>query len=612
MTATTEKKIKFKAHDNVSSVVSKITNKFPKLSKNIESTFRKMDRMSQSSKKLKQNLNKIGGGMKSIGAGMTVGLTAPIVAFGASAFNTSLQFDKSMNKVQALSRASAKEIGLLREQSKLLGSTTAFSATQAADAQAFFAQAGFKTNEIMSAVPATLSLAAASSTDLATSADILSNVMGGFNIQAAEAGRVADVLALSTAKGNINMEMIGESMKDAAPVAQKYGASIEEVASLTAKLGDAGIQGSKAGTTLKNMFLNLSTGAGQTKKIMKDLGVQVVDTSTGKLRNMTDILVDMNKAFEAKGLKDDKKLAVLDAVFGKRAIAGAGVLLDAVQKLDPVTGKTINTVAKLTKELENSNGAAKEMQDIQERGLPGAVNSFKSAWEGLQIAFMDSGIKDMIASILRGITNLFQWLSKLNPTVLKWAGVIAAVVAVMGPLVFAAGALISALPFIIAGIETLTVLFPILQIGMLPLLVIMAKFILIAGLVAGAAYLIYNAWGDFGNFFSGLFAEPLQTLKDMVDWASNLVGIGSIFGNSSDQTDANLKAQGFKFQGAPVGAEGDSTGSKELTKKSFEYQSRQQQASVDVKFSNMPKDTRVITEDRESILNVDTGPMGAY
>lgn len=612
MPATVEKKIRFKAFDNVSKTVDKINGKFAKMSAATEKSARKMDRLAMSTKTLKKGLKGVGGGMKSIGATMSVGLTAPIVAFGAAAFQTSVTFDKSMNKVQALSRASAKEIKMLREQAKLLGSTTAFSASQAADAQAFFAQAGFKTNEIMKAVPATLALAAASSTDLAISADILSNVMGGFNVKADQAGKFADILALTTAKGNVNMEMLGESMKDAAPVAQKYGASIEEVAALTAKLGDAGIQGSKAGTTLKNMFLNLSTGAAPIKKIFKDLGVNVVNKTTGKLRSMTDILVDMNKAFEAKGLSDSKKLAVLDKVFGKRAIAGAGVLLEQVRKLDPKTGKYTNTVAKLTKELEGSAGAAKEMQKIQEKGLPGAVNSFKSAWEGLQIAFMDSGIKDTLTSIIEGLTGMMQWMSKLNPTVLKWVGYIGAALAVIGPLVFLLGGLISALPFIIAGFEALAVLLPILSIGTLPLLLLMGKFILIAGLVAAAAYLIYDAWDDFGNFFSGLFAEPLQTLKDMVDWASNLVGIGSIFGNDSDDVDAKLKAQGFKIGGAPVGGpEGDPTGSRELTKKSFDYKTRQQQASVNVNFANLPKEARVVTEDRESILNVGTGAMGA-
>lgn len=607
MGATAEKRINFKAMDNISRTVDKINGKFASLSARASKTAKKLDRMAMSTKTLKKGLNKVGGGMKNIGAKMSIGLTAPIAAFGASAFKTSLTFQKSMNKVQALSRASTKEIKLLEEQALKLGSTTAFSASQAADAQAFFAQAGFKTNEIMKAVPATLSLAAASSTDLATSADILSNVMGGFNVKADQAGKFADILALTTAKGNVNMTMLGESMKDAAPVAQKFGASIEETAALTAKLGDAGIQGSKAGTTLKNMFLNLSAPTKQIKDIMGGLGVKTIDPVAGKMRNMTDILVDMDKAFKAKGLTDANKLAILNAVFGKRAIAGAGVLLDSVAKLDPVTGKYTNTVTKLTKELEKSKGAAKEMQDIQERGLPGAVNSFKSAWEGLQLTFMRTGAGDAIESLIRKVTSLIQWISSLNPVVLKWISVAAGVVAVLGPIIFMLGSLITALPFIISGFEALAVLFPMLSMGALPLILLLGKFILIAGLVAGAAYLIYDAWGSFGDFFSGLLSEPLQTLKDMVDWASKLVGFGSIFGSDSNATDAKLKAQGFKIGGD---GEGDATGSKELTKKSFDYKMRQQKASVDINFTKLPKESTVITDDRESILNVGTGMLG--
>ena len=397
---TVDKKIRFRAIDNVSAVTDKISNKFNKVTRAASKTYKKFDRLSQSSKKLRDNLNKAGKGLKNVGKSMTLGLTAPIAAFGAMAFKTSVQFDKSMNKVQALSRASAKEVAALRKQSKLLGSETAFSASQAAEAQAFFAQAGFKTNEILKATPATLALAAATSTDLAQSADILSNVMGGFNVKADQAGKFVDVLSAATARGNINMEMIGETMKDAAPVAQKFGASIEETAALTAKLGDAGIQGSKAGTTLKNMFLNLSAPTTRIKKIMGALGVKTVDPVTGKMRKMTDILVDMNKQFKSKGLTDAKKLAILNEVFGKRAIAGAGVLLNSVAMFDEKTGKTVNTVAKLTRELENSNGVAKEMEKTMLKGLPGATASFTSAFEALQIAIMDSGIKDILATII--------------------------------------------------------------------------------------------------------------------------------------------------------------------------------------------------------------------
>lgn len=605
-----DKKIRFRAIDSVTAVVDKMGGAFKKINKVAERTQKKFDRLDQSTKTLKRSLKGVGGSLKSIGSTMTVGLTAPIAAFGAMAFKTAVGFDKSMNKVQALSRASAKEISALRKQAKLLGSETSFSASQAAEAQAFFAQAGFKTNEILKATPATLALAAATSTDLAQSADILSNVMGGFNVKADQAGKFVDVLSSVTARGNINMEMIGETMKDAAPVAQKFGASIEETAALTAKLGDAGIQGSKAGTTLKNMFLNLSAPTTRIKKIMGALGVQTVDPVTGKMRKMTNILVDMNKAFQAKGISDSKKLAILNEVFGKRAIAGAGVLLNAVSQVDEKTGKTVNTVAELTKELENSNGVAKEMEKTMLKGLPGSTASFTSAFEALQIAIMDSGIKDVLAEIINKVADLFRWIANLNPVVLKWGAIIAGVVAVIGPLLFVLGGIVSALPFLISGFQALAVIFPTMQAGLLPTILLLGKFLLIAGLVATAAVMIMNNWKPIKQFFIDLFNEPLQQLKDMVDWAGKLAGLGTFFGPDPDSVDEKLKAQGFRFSAAgdPTG---DPTGSKELTKKSFEFKERQMNAAVDVRFSNMPKDTKVITDDKESILNVSTGMMGA-
>lgn len=633
MTARADSRINFKAIDNVSGVVEKISNKFPKLTKAATRSQKAFERVDKSSAKLKGNLSRIGGGMKSVGGAMTAGLTLPIVAFGAKALQVSNEFSTSMNKVQALTGASEKQLKSMRDEAKKLGSTTSFSASQAADAMAFFGQAGWKTNEILKATGPTLALAAASGTDLAQTADIMSNVMGGFNMKATEAARAADVMALATARGNINMSMIGESMKDAAPVAQKYGASIEEVSALTAKLGDAGIQGSKAGTTLKNMFLNISAGGSKVKKIMGSLGVKTIDPTTGKLRKMTDILVDMNKAFKAKGLSDSKKLAVLDQVFGKRAIAGAGVLLNAVQQLDPATGKVVNTVAVLEKGLKNADGTAKRMEKTMLKGMPGAIATLKSAFEGMMIAIMDSGLGDFLEKIIRHIATFFQWVSNLNPTLLKWGAIIAGIVAVIGPLIGVLGVVISFLPMLISGFNTLLVILPILKAGAFALLLPFIKFIAIAAVVVGAIYLIKNNWETIVKFFwktvgilqtvfekfsafldtrlgTALFL-PLKMLKEMINLAPKVLSkIGSFFGFGGDDKTKKIDGavQKAKASGVPSGEE---TGSQELTKKNSEFMLRKQQASVDVKFSNMPKETRVMTDDRDSLLNVDTGMMGA-
>lgn len=634
MTARADSRINFKAIDNVSGVVDRISGKFPKLTKSARRSAKAFDRIDKSSAKLKQNLSRVGGGMKSVGVSMTAGLTLPIIAFGAKAFEVSRVFDTSMNKVQALTGATEGQLKSLRDEAKKLGSTTSFSASQAADAMAFFGQAGWDTNQILKATAPTLALAAASGTDLAKTADIMSNVMGGFNLKAEEAARVSDVLAKATAKGNINMEMIGESMKDAAPVAEKYGASIEEVSALTAKLGDAGIQGSKAGTTLKNMFLKLSAPTTKIEKIMNSLGVKTVDPVTGKMRKMTDILVDMNKAFKAKGLSDSKRLAVLDAVFGKRAIAGAGVLLNAVEQLDPATGKVVNTVAELEKGLIDSEGTAKAMEQTMLNGLPGAVATLKSAFEGMMISIMDSGLSEYLAKVINKVAGFFQWISKLNPTLLKWAAIIAGIVAAIGPIIGILGVLISILPMLITGFEALLVILPLIKAGAFAMMLPFIKFIAIASLVVGALLLVRKHWETIGpviyksvNFLISIFKKfssfldttlgtvlflPLKLLKEFIKlipsalkMLPSLKSVTDFFGVSKDLgMDDDSSA-------SKLSPSGNETGSKELTKKNFDFIQRKQQASVDVKFSNMPKDTRVMSDDREGILEIDTGMMGA-
>lgn len=606
-----DKKLRFSAIDNVSSVVDRISSKFPNMTSAVKKTQAQMDRMGESSKKLNKNLSNIGSGMKSVGAGMTASLTLPIVAFGASAFKTTQNFDKSMNKVKALTGATGDAIAALEAEALKLGSTTSFSASQAADAMAFFGQAGWDTNQILAATGPTLDLAAASGTDLAMTADIMSNVMGGFNIKATEAAKVSDILAKATAKGNINMEMIGETMKDAAPVAEKWGASLTEVAALTAKLGDAGIQGSKAGTTLKNMFLNLASPTAQVKKVMQGLGVNVVDPATGKLRKMTDVLVDMNKAFKSKGINDAQKLSILNEVFGARAIAGAGVLINAVETMDQATGKTVNSIADLEMGLENSVGHAKNMADTMLENLPGAVTNFQSAWEGLQLAIMKSGLSEFLASVINKITSLFQWIINLNPTILKWAAILAGVVAVIGPLIAAMGIVISFLPMLINGFNALLVILPIIKGAVFALSLPFLKFIAIGALVVGAITLIASNWDYLvDKFKTGIdfISNLLSPLTDKIGAAVS--SLGSFFGlkgSSNEETRPTLgRRENISFTPG-----GDETGSSELTKKNFEFLSRKQQASVDVKFSNLPKETRVMTDDRFSILNVDTGMMGA-
>ncbi|WP_246310703.1 phage tail tape measure protein, partial [Paenibacillus xylanilyticus] len=100
---------------------------------------------------------------------------AAVAAALTKAVDLSAQFEQAMAKVKAISGATAQEFEKLRQQAIDLGATTVFSSTQAAEAQSFLAMAGFKTKEIMEAMPGVLSLAAAGQMEIARTADIASN-----------------------------------------------------------------------------------------------------------------------------------------------------------------------------------------------------------------------------------------------------------------------------------------------------------------------------------------------------------------------------------------------------------------------------------------------------
>ena len=605
-------KMRLGAVDKMSSAMNRVTKSFRPLNTAVSKTNRKFKILQGRSEKMRKSLSKTGSKMKSIGAQMTIGLTAPILGVGAAIIKTSTDFQAGMNKVEALTGATGKSLDNMRKLARKLGRETKFSAGEAADAMSFLGMAGFNTNEILKATPAILNLAASSNTDLARSADIASNIMGAFNIEAGQAGRVADVLAKTTASSNTNMEQMAEAMKDAGPIALKYGASIEQTSALIGKLGDAGIQGSKAGTTLKNMFLKISAPTKSVQKLLGSLGVNAVDPLTKKLRPMTDVLRDLNKGFKDKGLTQAKKLAVLERVFGKRAIAGAGVLLEAVDKIDPITGKATNAVVELEKKLNKANGTAARMAKTMQKGLPGALARLKSSTEDMLLSFgFKGGFAGVAEAVIGKLIKLTNWISGFSGATLKTITVVAGLVAITGPLLAAFGMFLTILPSMITGWNIIKASMIGAKIAAIGFNLSMLPVIAAVGLLAAAAFMVWDNWKPIKAFFSDLFTSPLQQIKDLIGFAGKLTGISSLLG-LGDDTDAKLKAQGFKIKETGE-AKGAALGAKKVTKQSNDFKIRQQKSQVDINFANMPKNTAVATEDNGNMLNISgTGLMGAF
>lgn len=323
------------------------------------------------------------------GLGAAVGLTVGAMLFGSVRVLSG--FEGGMSKVAAVTRASTVELAAMRDVAKELGSTTEFTAAQAADGLAFLGMAGFSAAESIAAIPAVLDLATAAAMDLGRAADISSNIMSAFSIEATEASSVTDVLAAAASRANTDVGQLGDAMKFVGPIASAMGISVNDAAAAVGVLSDAGLQGTMAGTGLRRVLSSLVNPTDDAVKSLASLGVKIADVNP-----------DMHSLVDIVDVLAESGIGAADAltIFGDRG--GPAILA-----LTSQTGK----LRELTSELNDVEGAAKTMADTMRDNLGGDITIFKSAVTGLIIALGEAGLTGALRSLFQAMTDGVRFLT---------------------------------------------------------------------------------------------------------------------------------------------------------------------------------------------------------
>lgn len=242
----------------------------------------------------------------------------------SSALHVGYEFDGMMSKTQAVTRIPDKnsaDMQAMRHQARTLPLSSKFTDLQVAEGQYFLGRTGYNPKQVLGAMPGMLNLAAAGDIDLGTAADIASNIQTAMGIPAEKMDHVADVLTALFTRNNVDIPMLGESMKYSGAVGRDYGQSLETVAASTAMLGSAGIQGSQAGTTMRSILSRIGIS-----KHVKDLGVKTADKN-GNMRDLVDILKDINDKTAKMG--NVERGAIFKSIAGAYANTGFSVLMHA-------------------------------------------------------------------------------------------------------------------------------------------------------------------------------------------------------------------------------------------------------------------------------------------
>ena len=476
-----------------------------------ENNLRDLERQAGQSAVALQKIAATGEKLKTVGDNISsagqklLPVTAGVTALGTAAVSTAANFESSMSQVQAtmgitkdamstVNGESVNTMDTLSALAKKMGSETAFSASECAEALNYLA--GYDTQQMCDTLPTVLNLAAAGGIDLAAASDMVTDAMSALGMGVDEAGTMVDQMAKTASTTNTSVAQLGEGILTIGATAKTVKGGTAELNTALGILANNGIKGAEGGTHLRNVILSLQNPTDKAAACMEQLGLDVYD-SEGNMRSLNDILGDLNTSMD--GMTAAEKSNIIGQIFNKTDLSSVNALL----------ANTGSTWDDLQQSIIDSGGAAQQMADTQLDNLQGQITILKSALEGLAISFGEL-LLPAIKMIVGWVQKFVDWLNGMDEGTKKVVTTIALLAAALGPVLIVIGKVVSAVgtimtivPKVAGVINTVKTAFAALNTTMLanPIFLIIAA---ITALVAAFIYL-WNTNEDFRQFWINLW-----------------------------------------------------------------------------------------------------------
>ena len=342
----------------------------------LDANLKKIDSAVGQNQRSVGNYGKALGGLKSLlGAAGVLGGVQLLANGLKSTINVFKDYEKRNAELAGVLGKTRKETKLLQDDSKRLGASTAFSATQVTELQLELARLGKSEAEIIASTEGIINATIALGSETGETAALVGSTLNAFKLGAEESTRVADILTLSTQRSALSFEKLNTALPTVAGAASAVGVSLEQLVSQLGQAADRGIDASTAATSLRNIYIRL-----------KSQGLTYAEA-----------LDEINKSSD--------KVTTSVKLFGVRASVTGLALADTIVK-----------AGELTTALENAGGTAKRVADEQLNTLDGRIKLLTSAWEGFVLSFQSSeGIfQGVINGVIVSATNLLTFFSNIG------------------------------------------------------------------------------------------------------------------------------------------------------------------------------------------------------
>ncbi len=318
----------------------------------------------------KRQLTTFGQVSTTVGRTMQYALGGAFIAVGADAAKAAADFDLANRKLKALSGPEAAAgVEGLANTARQLGKNSIFTAAEVANLQVEMKKLGLTTRDVKELSDVTVKFATAMDTDAANAGSVLVKTLNKFKssfedygTRAEAATKLSDQMAHAILNSALTFDTLQSSLGYAGGEAEAAGFSFADTTAILAELANAGFEGSRAGTILRRIFINLA--------------------KTGT--------ADLNSEF-FKLITNQQEFADLIKITGARSAGGIASiqgLRDAIEEF---------AVAN-----EKATGEVQGLYDANDQSLIGRLKNFRSAIQELGIVIEQTfgrSFREIISSL---------------------------------------------------------------------------------------------------------------------------------------------------------------------------------------------------------------------
>lgn len=395
------------------------------------------------------------------GRQLTVGLTVPLVAFGAAAQKAFREADQELVRLTkvygGLAATSASDLKEIREEviqtAKTLSKTMGASFKDTIALGADIAATGKTGNDLLGSISETTRLAVLGEVDRQDAMKATLSIQTAFKQNTQQLTESINFLNAVENQTSTTLNDLVEAIPKAGPVIQQLGGDVKDLALYLTAMREGGVSASEGANALKSGLASMINPTKQTIGVMGDFGIDIMGMVAKNTGNTTGMLMDLQKALDS--LDPLSKARAMEQMFGKFQFARMSALLNNLGKQGSQTMQVLDLMKASTTEL--ADVASRELKMVTES----ASGKYKRAIEGLKAELADVGEEflGVATKIITAATKILDFFTGLPAPIKKALTFLAGFTALVGPLIMLTGVLANFFGYITKGVVQLRAFF---------------------------------------------------------------------------------------------------------------------------------------------------------